>query len=48
MRVKKIIYSSTASVYGLAQNFPTPESDNTYDNKTFYGAAKSFGESMLI
>lgn len=45
--IKKIIYSSTASVYGLAQNFPTPESDNTYDNKTFYGAAKSFGESML-
>ena len=45
--IKKIIYSSTASVYGLAKNFPTPESDNTYDNKTFYGAAKSFGESML-
>ena len=45
--IKKIIYSSTASVYGLAQNFPTPESDNTYDNKTFYGAAKLFGESML-
>ena len=45
--IKKIIYSSTASVYGLAQNFPTPESDNTYDNKTFYGAVKSFGESML-
>ena len=45
--IKKLIYSSTASVYGLAQHFPTPESDNTYDNKTFYGAAKSFGESML-
>lgn len=45
--INKIIYSSTASVYGLAQNFPTPESDNTYDNKTFYGATKSFGESML-
>lgn len=45
--IKKIIYSSTASVYGLAQHFPTPESDNPYDNKTFYGAAKSFGESLL-
>lgn len=45
--VKKIIYSSTASIYGLAQNFPTPETDNPYDNKTFYGAAKLFGESML-
>jgi len=46
-KIKKIIYSSTASVYGLAQHFPTPETDNTYDNKTFYGAAKSFGEAML-
>jgi UDP-glucose 4-epimerase len=45
--IKKIIYSSTASVYGLAQHFPTPESDNPYDNKTFYGAAKIFGEQML-
>lgn len=45
--IKKLIYSSTASVYGLAQNFPTPETDNHYDNKTFYGACKSFGESML-
>ena len=45
--IKKIIYSSSASVYGLAQNFPTPESDNPYDNKTFYGAAKLAGEQML-
>ena len=45
--IKKLIYSSTASVYGLAQNFPTPETDSPYDNKTFYGACKSFGEQML-
>lgn len=45
--IKKFIYSSSASVYGLAQNFPTPETDNPYDNKTFYGAAKLFGEQML-
>jgi UDP-glucose 4-epimerase len=45
--VKKIIYSSSASVYGLAQNFPTPETDNPYDNQTLYGAAKSFGEGLL-
>lgn len=45
--IKKIIYSSTASVYGLAQNFPTPETDNPYDNKTFYGTCKSLGEGML-
>ena len=26
-KVKKVIYSSSASVYGLAQHFPTPETD---------------------
>jgi len=46
-KVKKVIYSSSASVYGLAQNFPTPESDNPYDNQTFYGAAKLFGEQLF-
>lgn len=45
--IKKVIYSSTASVYGLAQHFPTPETDNPYDNKTLYGGAKLFGESLL-
>lgn len=46
-RLKKIIFSSSASVYGLAQHFPTPETDNPYDNQTFYGAAKLFGEQIL-
>lgn len=46
-KVKKIIYSSSASVYGLAQNFPTPESDNPYNNRTFYGAAKLWGEQLF-
>ncbi len=45
--VKKIIYSSSASVYGLAQHFPTPESDNPYNNQTFYGAAKMWGEQLF-
>lgn len=45
--IKKIVYSSSASVYGLAQNFPTPETDNPYDNQTFYGAAKLYGEQLL-
>jgi UDP-glucose 4-epimerase len=42
-----VIYSSSASVYGLAQNFPTPETDNPYNNQTFYGAAKMFGEQLF-
>lgn len=46
-KIKKIIYSSSASVYGLAQHFPTPESDNPYDNQTFYGAAKMWGEQLF-
>lgn len=46
-KIKKIIFSSSASIYGLAQNFPTPESDNPYNNQLFYGAAKSWGEQLL-
>ena len=46
-KIKKIIYSSSASVYGLAQHFPTPETDHPYDNQTFYGAAKMWGEQLL-
>lgn len=46
-KVKKVIYSSSASVYGLAQNFPTPETDNPYNNQTFYGGAKLWGEQLF-
>lgn len=46
-KVKKVIYSSSASVYGLAQRFPTPETDNPYDNQTFYGGAKLWGEQLF-
>jgi UDP-glucose 4-epimerase len=46
-KVRKVIYSSSASVYGLAKHFPTPESDNPYDNQTFYGAAKLWGEMLF-
>lgn len=46
-KVKKVIYSSTASVYGLAQHFPTPETDSPYNNQTFYGGAKVWGEQLF-
>ncbi len=46
-KVKKVIYSSSASVYGLALHFPTPETDNPYNNQTFYGAAKMWGEQLF-
>jgi UDP-glucose 4-epimerase len=46
-KIKKVIYSSSASVYGLAHQFPTPETNNPYDNQTFYGGAKLWGEQLL-
>lgn len=45
--VTKVVASSSASVYGLADEFPTPETQHPYHNDTFYGAAKVFNEGML-
>ena len=45
--VKKVVASSSASVYGLAEQFPTTERHHPYNNDTFYGAAKAFNEAML-
>lgn len=45
--VTKVVLSSSASVYGLAEEFPTPESHHPYHNDTFYGAAKAFNEGMM-
>jgi UDP-glucose 4-epimerase len=45
--VGKVIASSSASVYGLADRFPTDERHHPYHNDTFYGAAKAFNEGML-
>ena len=44
-RVKRLIYSSSASVYGDAVEIPMTES-HPYNNKTFYGATKIAGEQM--
>ena len=45
--VRKVVASSSASVYGLAEQFPTTERHHPYNNDTFYGAAKAFNEAML-
>lgn len=45
--VGKVIASSSASVYGLAETFPTTERHHPYNNDTFYGAAKAFNEGQL-
>jgi UDP-glucose 4-epimerase len=46
-RVDKVIAASSASVYGMAERFPTDERHHHHNNDTFYGAAKSFNEGML-
>tara|TARA_B110000003_G_scaffold275948_1_gene320147 strand:+ start:2328 stop:3311 length:984 start_codon:yes stop_codon:yes gene_type:complete len=43
--VKKLIYSSSASVYGDAIEVPMTE-DHPFNNKNFYGATKVAGEAM--
>ncbi len=45
--VKRIIAASSASVYGLADDFPTTERHHPYNNDTIYGAAKTFNEGLL-
>jgi nucleoside-diphosphate-sugar epimerase len=45
--VKKVVAASTASIYGLAEQFPTPETHHPYNNRTLYGAAKIFNEGLL-
>jgi UDP-glucose 4-epimerase len=45
--VRKVIASSSASVYGLATEFPTTEDHHPYANDTLYGAAKVYNEGLL-
>ena len=45
--VEKVIAASSASVYGMADDFPTTEDHHPYNNRTLYGAAKAFNESLL-
>lgn len=45
--VEKVIASSSASVYGLADHFPTTEQQHPYNNRTIYGAAKAYNEGLL-
>lgn len=44
--VERLVYSSSASVYGDAVTDPMSE-DHPFNNKNFYGATKIAGEAML-
>ncbi len=46
-KVEKVVAASSASVYGMADEFPIIESHHAYNNRTLYGAAKAFNEGML-
>ena len=43
--IEKLVYSSSASVYGDAVKVPMKE-DHPFNNKNFYGATKIAGEAM--
>ncbi|NNL65124.1 MAG: NAD-dependent epimerase/dehydratase family protein [Myxococcales bacterium] len=45
-RVERVVYSSSASVYGDAVFEPMTE-DHPFNNQTFYGATKIAGEQMF-
>jgi UDP-glucose 4-epimerase len=45
--VRRVVASSSASVYGLAEQFPTDETHHPYANDTLYGASKVFNEGLL-
>ena len=45
--VRRLVAASTASVYGMADRFPTSEDHHPYNNKTWYGASKLMLEGLL-
>ena len=46
-KVKRVVAASSASIYGMAERFPTDETHHPYGNRTLYGAAKVFNEGLL-
>src|SRR5215475_11780471 len=45
--VKKFVTASSASIYGMADTFPTREDHHPYNNRTWYGASKIMLEGLL-
>lgn len=45
--VEKVVAASSASVLGAADAFPTTEAHHPYNNRTIYGAAKTYNEGLL-
>jgi UDP-glucose 4-epimerase len=45
--VKRVVAASSASIYGLADRFPTREEHHPYNDQTWYGASKTMLEGLL-
>jgi UDP-glucose 4-epimerase len=45
--VKRVVAASSASIYGMADLFPTAEDHHPYNNRTWYGATKVMLEGLL-
>jgi UDP-glucose 4-epimerase len=45
--IEKVVYASSASIYGQAESFPISERHHSYEDRTLYGVAKLFGEGTL-
>ena len=45
--VRRVVAASSASIYGLADSFPTREDHHPYNNRTWYGASKVMLEGLL-
>jgi UDP-glucose 4-epimerase len=45
--VARIVAASSASVYGMAEVFPTTEDHHPWNNRTWYGASKVMLEGLL-
>ncbi len=45
--VEKIVAASSASIYGLAEDFPTRENHHPYNDETWYGTSKVMLEGLL-
>ena len=46
-QIHKVVAASSASVYGQADIFPTPESHHPWNNDTWYGACKVMLEGLM-
>ena len=45
--VKRVLAASSASIYGMADTFPTTEAHHPYNNDTWYGASKVMLEGLF-